>query len=150
MSIETTRDRGQNLTIHVVTGPVSEPQMYRTLEDFYDREPTALVLWDMSQAELSQVTPGMLQKFVRRAAEIGVRRQGGRTAVVAPEDLEFGLARMSETFADLESMPFSFSAFRSRQEALPWSMADSPILLYTIVCPNNAMPKSLLKTRRYQ
>ena len=95
MPIETTRDKGQDLTIHVVTGPVFEAQMYRTLEDFYDREPTALVLWDMSQAELSQVTPDMLQKFIRRAAEIGVRRQGGRTAVVASDDLQFGLARMS-------------------------------------------------------
>ena len=48
----------------------------------------------------------MLRKFIRRAAQIGVRRQGGRTAVVASDDLQFGLARMSETFADLESMPY--------------------------------------------
>ena len=124
MPIETTRDDDQNLTIHVVTGPVSETQMYRSLEDSYDPEPTALILWDMSQSDLSHIKPEIIRKFMRRAAELGVIRQDGRTAVVASSDLQFGLARMSESFADLESIPFSFKAFRSRQEAMLWLMAD--------------------------
>lgn len=124
MAIETTRDADQNLTIHVVIGSVSEKEMHRVLEDFYDGQPTALVLWDMSQAELAHVTAEMLQKFVRKAAKLGVRRRGGRTAVVAPADLQYGLGRMSETFAEIESTPFNYCVFRSRQDAMHWLTSD--------------------------
>lgn len=124
MAIETTLDPDENLTVHVVIGFVSEEEMNGVLEDFYDGQPTALFLWDMSQAELAHVTPEMLQKFVHRAAELGVSRRGGRTAVVAPGDLQFGLGRMSETFAEIESTPFSFCVFRSRQDAMRWLASD--------------------------
>ncbi|HUL29981.1 MAG TPA: hypothetical protein VLZ03_05950 [Thermodesulfobacteriota bacterium] len=124
MPIETTRDQERNLTVHVVTGPVSEQEMYGTLEEFYKREPTALLLWDLSKADLSWVTPNMLQRFVRKAVKLGARRRGGRTAVVAPEDLQYGLGRMTEAFVESESAPFSFHVFRSRQDALSWLMAD--------------------------
>jgi hypothetical protein len=121
MGIKITRDEYQDLTLHDVTGLVSEEEMYDALENFYKREPTALLLWDMSQADVSHVTPDILQKFVRKSTELAVRRQGGgRIAVVASEDLQYGLARMSGVFAEMESAPYSFSAFRSRQEALQW------------------------------
>jgi len=124
MSIETTHDPDRNLTIHVVIGSVSEKEMYGVLEDFYERQPTALVLWDMSQAEMAHVTAGMLQKFIRRAAQLGTHRRGGRTAVVAPDDLQYGLGRMSETFAEIESVPFSYCVFRSQQDAMRWLASD--------------------------
>lgn len=124
MAIKITRDEGQDLTIHDVTGPASEEEMYEALENFYNREPTAFLLWDMSQAKVSHVTPSVLEAFVQRAAMLGAQRKGGRTAVFAPYDLQFGLGRMSETFAELKSTPFKFRVFRSRQHALEWLMAD--------------------------
>ena len=121
MGIKITRDEYQDLTLHDVTGLVSEEEMYDAVETLYKREPTALLLWDMSQADVSHVTPDILQKFVRKSTELAVRRQGGgRIAVVASEDLQYGFARMSVVFAEMESAPYSFSAFRSRQEALQW------------------------------
>jgi len=120
MGIKITRDEDRDLTIHVVTGPVSEEEMYDALENFYKREPTALLLWNMSQADVSQVTTETLQRLVRKSTQLGGSRQGGRTAVIASEDLQYGLARMSEVFAEIESAPYSFRAFRSRQEALQW------------------------------
>jgi hypothetical protein len=125
MPIKTTRDKGKNLTSHIVTGHASEEKMYRVLEEFYGQETTALVLWDMLQAELAHVTPNMLQKFIRRAAELGVSRRGGQTAVVAPDDRQYGLGRMSEILSEFESTPFSFRVFRSRQDALLWLLSGS-------------------------
>ena len=83
-----------------------------------------LLLWDMSQAELSNVTPDILKRFVTRAAELGKSRKGTRTAVIAPSDLQYGLGRMSEVFMDLESAAFSFRAFRSEEDALRWLISD--------------------------
>ena len=121
MGVKITRGEYQDLTIHEVAGPISEEEMYDALDSFYQREPTALLLWDMSQADVSHVTPDILQRFVRKSTELEMCRQrGGRIAVVASEDLQYGLARMSEVFAELESAPYSFSVFRSHQEALKW------------------------------
>lgn len=117
MAIETTRDRDTGLTIHTVSGPVTEEDMYAALED---PDPTPLILWDMSGAEVDHVTPLDLQRFVGRAAALGMKRKGGRTAVLAPDDLQFGLARMSEAFTEMDATPFGFRAFRDRDEALQW------------------------------
>ena len=120
MSIITTWTQKENLTIHTVSGLASEEDMYRALAGDGNRETTAFVLWDMSRAEVAHVTSDILRRFIRKATELGEARQGGRTAVVAPEDLQFGLARMSEVFSEEESSPFGFRAFRTRAEALLW------------------------------
>ena len=120
MGIKITRDDDQNLTIHDVTGPVTEEEMHDVLENFYKREPTALLLWDMSQADVSHITTDILQKFVKKSAELGASRQGDRIAVIASEDLQYGLARMSEAIVNIVSAPYIFAIFRTRQEALTW------------------------------
>lgn len=120
MAIKVIKDRNQDLTIHEVTGYAIEVEMYDALEKFYQQEPTTMLLWDMSKSDVSHVTPDILQKFIKRSAELGVSRQGGRTAIIAPEDLQYGLARMSMAFSEIESAPFSLCAFRTPKEALQW------------------------------
>lgn len=124
--IDVTRDPSRDLTTHVVIGPVPEEEMYTVLEGFYADQPTTRLLWDMSRAEMEHVTPEMLRRFISKAAELGVKRPGGRTAVIAPKDLQFALGRMSETFMDFESAPFSFRVFRSAADALSWLVSDDP------------------------
>lgn len=126
MSLKTIRDEERDLTINEIAGPVSEEEMYLALTGPDDHEPTRLLLWDMSRAEVAHVTPDILRKFVGKAAELGAGRQDGRTAVVAPDDLQFGLARMSEVFSELESAPYDFRAFRTRQEAFEWLGTEDP------------------------
>jgi hypothetical protein len=124
MSITTTRDRENDLTTHVITGYADEKEMHAVLEEDYSSEPTLRVLWDMSQAQVGHVTAEILRNFVKAAAQKGVPGKGGRSAVIAPQDLQFGLARMSEFFTELEEAPFKFSAFRTREEALQWLNAE--------------------------
>ena len=125
MPIKTTQDKGQNLTTHVVTGLIVEEEMYKALDVFYEHYNTPLLLWDMSEAEMDNVTPEMLRNFIRKAAKIGVRRRDGKTAVVAISDLQYGFGRMSEMLFELESGPFSFRVFRSRQDAMAWLTSDT-------------------------
>jgi len=126
MGIKITRDEDQDLTIHDVTGTVSEEEMYDAQENFYKKEPTTRLLWDMSQTDVSHVTPDILQKFIRRSVDFGLQHQGGRVAVFASEDLQYGLARMSQAFTEMESAPYSFNVFRSRKEALDWLISEDP------------------------
>jgi hypothetical protein len=48
MPIRTTRDLDANLTVHVVTGPAEEAEIYAALEGDGADSRTALVLWDMT------------------------------------------------------------------------------------------------------
>jgi hypothetical protein len=124
MAINTTRDPVLDLTIHVVTGPAFEEEMYAALEGDGPDDQTTLRLWDMSAAEVSHVTPGILRRFIKRAADLGKSREGGRTAVVARNDLAYGLARMSEAFVDFTSSPYQFRAFRTQADALLWLKSE--------------------------
>lgn len=126
MGIKIIRDESQDLTIHDVTGLVTEGEMYDALENFYQGEPTTLLLWDMSQTDVSHVNPDILRQFIRKSAELGAHRSGSRTAVFASENLQFAFARMTEAYAEFESAPFSLRAFRSRQQALQWLKFGDP------------------------
>jgi hypothetical protein len=124
MGIKTIRNEKQDLTVHEASGLISEVEMYEAQKNFYKNNPTTLLLWDMSQAEVSHITSDILRKFAIKSAELGALRQTGRTAVVAPEDLQFALARMSGVFSEMESAPYSFRPFRTREEALQWLKSD--------------------------
>ena len=124
MPIATTQDLKQNLTVHVVTDRVTEQEMFGTLEAFYAGQFTRLLLWDMSQANLEHVSIDTLRRFVHRAAELGADRVGGKTAVVAATALQYGLARMSATFADIEAAPYEFAIFKTCEEARAWLTSD--------------------------
>lgn len=120
MTIRTTPIPRQDLTIHTVKGPVSEGDMHGALEQFYEGAFTNLVLWDLTQADLSGVNSGILQRFIRKSVRLGQQRTNGRTALVAHGDFQFGIGRMYESLHDLESGPFEVRAFRSEEEALSW------------------------------
>ncbi len=107
-----------------MSGPNSVKEMIAALESFYHQGSTLLTLWDMAQSELSAITPEGILKFIRRAAELGGERRGGRTAVIATEGLQYGLGRMAETFALFEELPFRMGLFRSREETLPWLFSE--------------------------
>jgi hypothetical protein len=120
MPIATTQDFDHDLTVHVATGAITDEEMFGTLEGFYAGRVTRLLLWDMSQADLRTTTADTLRRFVQRAAELGASRSGGKTAVITSTALQYGLARMSEAFARMESAPYEFRAFKSQNEALAW------------------------------
>lgn len=49
-----------------------------------------------------------------------------KVAVVAPQDISFGLARMYEAFSD--SVPWEFKVFRSADAALSWLGLDGDVV----------------------
>ena len=67
--------------------------------------------------------------LVQLSAQTDSRATTAKLAIVAPDDLSFGLARMYETYRELNPRSTKLVAvFRSRDEALKWIAAkdDSP------------------------
>ncbi|MFC1671606.1 STAS/SEC14 domain-containing protein [Planctomycetota bacterium] len=79
-------------------------------------------LADLSDVEASEseVTPDSVQKMVD--IDCAHREKYGNisTAVVAPTDLTFSLARVFELTSDLSSSPFKVRVFTNREEAMGW------------------------------
>ena len=92
--------------------------MFTAQEEFYAAGPTRLELWDMSDADLSQVTVSGMQKFISSEAHLGNARQGGQSAVITKANLQYGLGRMAEILVEFESLPFAFRVFRKRDERI--------------------------------
>jgi hypothetical protein len=51
------------------------------------------------------------------------KRPAGKTAIVAPDDLRFGMSRIAEAFAEMEKLPWEMKAFRSIDTAINWLAA---------------------------
>jgi hypothetical protein len=61
-----------------------------------------------------------MRTFIKKAARLGKARKNGRTAVVVRTQLQYGLARMAETFTELASVSYRVQVFRSKEEAHAW------------------------------
>lgn len=113
-------DQEKNITVFSVVGDVTGEEYEQAICDFYEIGPTTkYVLWDLTEALLEHVKSSEVfgLQIPRSAAS---KREGGKTAIVAPSDLAYGLARMYESGAADGELPFSTSIFRTPEEAMQW------------------------------
>jgi hypothetical protein len=120
MPVRRVQEKNESFTRLNVFGHVLEEDMHEALEEFYQNQPTQLLLYDMALAQVWHITPDMVLRFVQHAVRLGVSRPGGRTAVIAPEDLVFDLGMLSQAFHDLETRNIALRIFRTEDEALTW------------------------------
>jgi len=120
MPVTTRIDIDRDLTIHIAKGFITDEQMFEVQEAFYKDKPTKLELWDMSEADISLVSIQGMRRFVELDARLGLERGRGKSAVVVLKTLQFGLARMAETFAELANLPFQFKIFKTVDAAMEW------------------------------
>ena len=75
------------------------------------------ILWNLSEGSISRFT----EDDMRRIAQI-VRKHAmhDRTAYFGSVDLEFGLLRVYETYAEMETVPPVMNVFKDRDEAIEW------------------------------
>lgn len=124
MPIEKQIDEARQLTVLTVSGEVTFVEMRRAIESFWETPTLTLnVLWDYRQASLKNLSredhEGLVRvgmKFRDRHAE----RTGGKTAIIASTELEYGINRASETMTQIEGYPFKVKTFRTVEEAEAW------------------------------
>jgi hypothetical protein len=113
-------DKQNDLTIHKCSGSLAEQKIIDTIESFYDGNPTLNALWDFSHASMNSISSDAVRTMFALVQRLGSRRQGGKTAVVVPEDLGFGMARMFQIMSDTDDFPFKINVFRTYDEAKQW------------------------------
>ena len=125
-TFETTYDESKDLTTVKVTGKVSEDDFWKWVGDFYSGTVTSLVLWDLVQADMSDLvsgtTNGDIKEHVRQVNEVaGKVRKGGKTAIVVKDNIQaLRLSIRLESLADMQSSPFTRKTFIRMDKAKKW------------------------------
>jgi hypothetical protein len=113
-------DRERNLTTFTVAGQTTAEEQIRALDEFYSSEPTLHTIWDFRQITGQRISTEDLKRIIGRERQQTSLRAGGKTALVTKTDLDFGLGRMADTFAELEKLPYEIRTFRSIDKAIEW------------------------------
>jgi len=119
-NIKVHQDSERELTVFTAEGMIRADDVATAIETFYRNAVTLNVLWDISGADVSRIEASDIEKIVHLSVAHGETRVGGKTAVVATEDLTFGLSRVYETLKEAEQLPFQTSVFRSLDDAYAW------------------------------
>jgi hypothetical protein len=118
--VETLVDKQHDLTIHIYSGNLTGYELLNTIQSFYEDSPSLYTLCDYSDASMDCISPAYVRELHSMVRKLGSARRGGKTAVVAPEDLEYGFARMFQIMSDENGFPFRIKVFRRYEEAMMW------------------------------
>jgi hypothetical protein len=118
MPITSTVDRARQLTVHKAQGEITAPDIQACLDTFF-QDPTPDALWDLREGAMSQVGREDMMRFAAYLIKQALRRPRGKTALVAPRDLEFGTLRMGMAYLE-GKVPVIYNIFRSMGQARAW------------------------------
>jgi hypothetical protein len=128
MPITSKVEKTKNLTIYTLTGELTLDEILNALKSFWEAHTLTLnLLWDARSAELSQLKSeeltnitGFISQYMHRFEE----RKGGKAAIVASSNLQYGLSRILGTFYEIEGFPTQLKIFRIMDEAMEWLDQD--------------------------
>jgi hypothetical protein len=107
----------RDLTIHTCHGTITTDQILDRIRIFYGGNPSRSVIWDMSDGNCSQISSDQVSALSVEVIKVAHSRAGGRTAIVAPVDLAYGLSRMYQVYAETRHHTSAIRVFRSFDEA---------------------------------
>lgn len=120
-SVETTYDLTKDLTIVKAKGKMKVQDLLNWIAEYYSGKVTALILWDLTEADIGDVSVDQLREVAKEARKKADLRRGGKSAFVFSRDLGFGLGRMFEAFLEgNEGSPVRYKSFRDINEAREW------------------------------
>jgi hypothetical protein len=119
-TIETTCDPSRDLTVVKATGKMTSDDFLDWTANYYSGSTTLHVLWDLSEANLSELNTGNIRDDAKLTKSLADKRKGGKTAIVSGNALEYGLSRMLETFYEMEEVPFEVQVFYNINDAMEW------------------------------
>lgn len=113
-----------DVTIQKIVG---EPTFDETIEifiEYYIKQSTRHVLWDLTAASMQSYKFEDLDRFGDFMMKFAKQREGGKTAIVASRELEYGLARTITSMAESKNMIITIHAFRTYSEGAKWLGID--------------------------
>ena len=120
MSIIMKIDHGRELTIHKVTGEVFCEEIITALKHYWGDQPTKNLLWDCTRANMNHLFYSEARTIIDYDIPKTNKRSGGKTALVGPKNLEFGMLRTLKALREFQNPSYQIEVFRSLVEANQW------------------------------
>jgi hypothetical protein len=120
LEVQQTVDQEKDLTTIRLAGRVRVDEFIRILEGFYEHGFTKNLLWDFSRADISSAERQELEKILSVAKRYAHLRPDGKTAILAPKTLDYGVGRMYEVLAEHGEHPVSHAVFTGMWRAAEW------------------------------
>lgn len=111
---------GNEITIFTIIAEVTFADIMATLETIYKRNPTPNIMWDIREGTAVNLTYDHLTAIADYIVKVSEKRRGGKTALVALHDAEYGVSRTLDTLAKIKEIPFAIEVFRDYKAALNW------------------------------
>ena len=122
LAVQTTIDAAAGIITHKVTGDLlieDVQQAFAVRTGHPDYRPGMSILWDLSQANASRMTSSDIRRIAgQNKARLKKAGVPYKAAFLAPRDIEFGLSRMYEMFADASLV--ENRVFRTLEYARRW------------------------------
>jgi hypothetical protein len=114
-----------DVTVKKVIGALTVDEWLRDVDDFYlGHHVTKHLVLDLSRGSLVHLTHDDIRIITDRVRMHAPARPGGKTAIVAPTDLEYGICRMFDIFVEMADVPLDRQTFRTLKEAAKWIGVD--------------------------
>jgi hypothetical protein len=118
--IRFTTDTSIDLSIFSCTGQLSADEIMKTVKSIYEGMPSRNIIWDLAESDVSSITADEVRELARGVKKLAHSREGGKTAIVSPKDISYGIGRMYQIFAEIYSQSAQIEVFRSKLEAERW------------------------------
>jgi hypothetical protein len=114
-------DDSGTLTTITGTGEIAYEEIVDAIRFYYDR-PTEKVLWLMTEVDVGGLPTSAVEKIAALSGNLRQNAPRGRTAIVSPETLTYGLSRMFQSLLNLnaQSDGRETMVFQDTEEALQW------------------------------
>ena len=119
-TVETKFDMALSLTISVAKGMITLDDILNWISNYYSGTVTQLVLWDLTEADLSEITITELKEVAATVKKRYYLRRGGKTAIVSKGGIEYGIGRVLQDFAKKEGVEIEYMCFRDMLKAKEW------------------------------
>ena len=121
-------DKAKSLTIFTMIGETDIDEIHDAIKSFWEaHELTLNALWDARRAKLTNLKSSDMESitaFIGQYTHRFEERKGGKSAVVASSDLQYGLSRILGTRYEIEDFPTQLKIFRIMDEAVDWLDQD--------------------------
>lgn len=120
--VKSTIDPNTGVIVHRATEQLSMPDLLNALDRIGKHplyQPGANALWNLSDVTLANAESRDLRELAGKVRQIiEGRGTGYKVAIVAPRDVDYGVARMYEAYAS--ELPVDLRVLRNSEDAWEW------------------------------
>jgi hypothetical protein len=119
-TITTSRDDSGTITVFSVSGDITGTEITEAMARAYQDSQPVHALWDYVHASFHRVDSAGYARIAEQAKSLAHFRSGGRTAFVAPGDVEVSAIKLLEAISQKVALPIPLRMFNSFADALDW------------------------------